>query len=261
MAIASNNSEQEVAGSGVPLYVGIAPVSVVAVNPTQAELAELGVNFKEEPNYEVSFPGQDGDVQTYNKAVFWVKHVGPDFLTRVEVLLQPKIRTSKAGDKSMWTNNRGQISWSDTDPSAKFDWYKGEGVRKAYVGEDTLLSFIKAWANVGNGDDCYLESIDNIVKGDMSELAQLVTGLADNKVRVLLGVKDEKYQQVYTKHFGRLKPKRDDLFVKELNGDYGAFNAEFNVDLVLARYTPGVITPDENNAAMGEPIAADTPTW
>ena len=260
MAIASNNSEQEVSGGGIPLYVGIAPVSVVAVNPTQAELSVLGVNFKEEPSYTVSFPGQDGEVQDYIKATFWVKHTEPDFLTRVEVLLQSKIRVSKAGDKSMWTNNRGQISWSDTDPSAKYDWYNGEGVRKAYVGEDTLLSFIKAWANVGSGDDCYLESIDDIVKGDMAELQQLVEGLSDNQVRVLLGVKDEKYQQVYTKHFGRLKPKRDDLFVKELNGDYGAFNAEFSADLLLGKYTPGVVTPDASGTTDTATVNAEA-SW
>jgi hypothetical protein len=239
MAVASNNSEQEVAG-GVQLYTGIAPVKVVAVNPTLEELSGLGINLKTEPDYVVTLSDQE-----YQKITFWVQHTSPDIMTRIEILTQPQVRTNKAGDKFMWTNNRGQISWSESDPSTKYDWYKSEGVRKAYVGEDTLLEFIKAWANVANGGDCYLETIDNIVKGDVSELKSLVSSLADNRVRVLLGVKDGKYQQVYTKHFGRLKPKRDDLFVKALNDEYGNFNAEFNPDLVLQNYSPNLIVADD----------------
>lgn len=251
MAIASNNSEQEVVG-GVQLYTGIAPVKVVAVNPTQAELEELGVNLKSDPQYTVTLSEQE-----YQKVTFWVKHESPDLMTRVEILLQDQIRTNKAGDKSMWTNNRGQISWSDTNPADKYDWYSAEGARKAYVGEDTLLEFIKAWANVSNGGDCYLETIGNIVKGDMSELKSLVSALSENRVRVLLGVKDQKYQNVYTKHFGRLKPKRDDLFVKALNDEYGSFNAEFNTDLALQRYSPNLITAD--SAAESSEVTEDAP--
>ena len=50
MAIQSNSSEIEVSG-GIPLYTGIASVSVVAVNPTLAELLKLGVKLKTEPVY------------------------------------------------------------------------------------------------------------------------------------------------------------------------------------------------------------------
>ena len=168
---------------------------------------------------------------------------------------------SKDGSKSMWTNSRGQISWSDTDPSAKYDWYHGEGVRKAYVGEDTLINFIKAWANVSNGGDCYLETIDKIVNGDVSELKQLIGALTENKVRLLMGVKDEKYQTIYTKHFGRLKPQRNDLFIKELNGDYGSFNAEYNTDLVLRRWEAAIIAPDTEDTTSTTAASTDQAPW
>ena len=99
------------------------------------------------------------------------------------------------------------------------------------------------------GDECAFETMDKIVGGDVTEIRQLLNALSDNRVRVLLGVKDEKYQQVYTKHFGRLKPFRKDLFIKELNGDYGAFKAEYNTTLELEKYVPGLIGPDP------EPVA------
>jgi len=54
MAIQSNNSEEVVSGGGITLYTGIAPVSVVAINPTMDELSELGVNLRNEPEYKVT---------------------------------------------------------------------------------------------------------------------------------------------------------------------------------------------------------------
>ena len=72
----------------------------------------------------------------------------------------------------------------------------------------------------------------------------------------MLGVKDGKYQQVYTRCFGRLKPKRDDIFVRSLNDEYGSFNAEYNSDLQLQSYSPEVVTATEETKTV-EPIAAD----
>ena len=85
----------------------------------------------------------------------------------------------------------------------------------------------------------------------MTELKSLVSALKDNQVRVLVGVKDDKYQQVYTKYFGRVKPQRDDFFIKALNDDYGSFNADFNADLTWGIHTPtsSLITPDSNGLA------------
>ena len=119
-------------------------------------------------------------------------------------------------------------------------------MRKTYSGEDTLIDFIKAWANIPNGGECSLDTIDDIFKGDVKELVQLIATLKDNKVRCLLGVKDGKYQQVYTKCFGRLKPKRNDMFARALNDDYRQFKAEYNEDLVLQRYSPDVVSSNES---------------
>ena len=85
-----------------------------------------------------------------------------------------------------------------------------------------------------------------IVKGDISELKTLTTALTGNQTRVLIGVKDDRYQQVYTKYFGRIKPQRDDFFIRALNDDYGSFNADFNADLQWGIHKPTVdlITPD-----------------
>ena len=119
---------------------------------------------------------------------------------------------------------------------------------------------------MASGDDIYLDTITKIVKGDILELKTLVTALNNNQIRVLIGVRDDRYQQIYTKYFGRIKPQRDDLFVKALNEDYGSFNADFNTDLQWGVYKPTInlITPDtndelkENEDWTSDPVTQDT---
>ena len=59
---------------------------------------------------------------------------------------------------------------------------------------------------------------------------------------------------MYTKVFGRVKPQRDDLFVKNLNDDYGTFNAEFDTTLSWGVFTPelAVVTPDADTDDVSE---------
>lgn len=78
--------------------------------------------------------------------------------------------------------------------------------------------------------------------------------LSNNEIRLLVGVKDGKYQSVYTKFFGRVKPQRDDLFVKKINDEYGAFNAEFDTTLAWGVFSPqlAVVTPDAETDTISE---------
>ena len=237
MAIQSNASTEEVVG-GIKTYSGLTNVNVIAVNPTMAELHAIDIKVKSEPNYEVTIGDED-----YTKLAFWLKNADGNF--KLEILMQNKPRVSQTG-KYQWINNVGQSTWSEEAPT--YEWWKPEGQRKAYSGEETLINFAKAWANVASGDDVSFETINEIVNGNMSEIKALIAALKDNQVRVLIGVKDDKYQQVYTKYFGRVKPQRDDFFVKALNDDYGSFNADFNNDLVWGEHKPTIdlISPDSN---------------
>jgi len=249
MAIKSNDSNVEVANGGVKLYSGLANFKVIAVNPTLAELHELGIMVKQDPNYFVDLNGTE-----YFKLCFWVKN--DDLTTRFEILMNSEERISKSG-KHQWMNNIGQSTWSDGEP--EYDWFKKEGLRKALTGEETLINFVKQWANVANGDEAYFESIAKIVKGDVAEVRALVGLLASNEVRLLIGVKDGKYQTVYTKVFGRVKPQRDDIFAKNLNDEYGAFNAEFDTTLAWGTFTPelAVVAPDADT----EEVVSEEDDW
>ena len=241
MAIKSNSSEQEVAGGGVRLYTGISAMNVVAVNPTLEELHEMGVMFQSEPKYTVDFG--DGEVQ---KVVFWLKN--EDIAVPMEILITPGPWKSKTG-KYKWLNSQGQETWAEDnadgsiDTSKLMDWFKNpESCYKVARGADTLTEFVKVWANVAPGDEVQLDTLAKIEQGDMKELEALVKALTTNSVRVLVYVRDGKYQGVYTRHFGRLTPKRDDLFLKAMNQDYGQVKGEYSIE--WGEYTPGVLTPD-----------------
>ena len=246
MAIQSNASTEEVVG-GIKTYSGLTNVKVTAVNPTMAELHAIDINVKQEPNYKVEFSGEE-----YNKIVFWLANEDGNF--KLEILMQNKPRVSQSG-KHQWMNGIGQSTWSEEAPT--YDWWKKEGERKAYTGEETLINFTKAWANVASGDEVSYDSMPAIAGGAVAEIKELVKALSTNEVRVLIGVKDDKYQQVYTKYFGRIKPQRDDLFVKSLNDEYGSFNAEFDTTLKWGEFSPvlAVVSPDSENGV------SETDTW
>ena len=233
--IKSNASTEEVVG-GIKTFSGLTNVKVMAVNPTMAELHSMEINVKQEPNYKVEFSGEE-----YNKIVFWIANADGNF--KLEILMQNKPRVSQTG-KHQWMNNIGQSTWSEDSPT--YEWWKKEGERKAYTGEETLINFTKAWANVASGDEVTFDTMSAIANGNVEEIKALISELTTNEVRVLIGVKDSKYQQVYTKYFGRVKPQRDDLFVNSLNDDYGSFNADFNADLAWGTHmsTAGLVTPD-----------------
>ena len=235
MAIQSNASTEEVVG-GLKIYSGLTNVKVIAINPTMAELHALDINVKQEPNYNVTIGEEE-----YNKIIFWLNNTDGNF--RLEILMQIKPRVSQTC-KHQWINAICQATLSEEEPT--YEWWKTEGQRKAYTGEETLINFVKAWANVASGDEVMFDTMNEIVKGNVGELQTLMGVLTTNEVRVLIGVKDDKYQQVYTKYFGRVKPQRDDLFIKSLNDEYGSFNADFNVDLIWGTHvsTATLITPD-----------------
>lgn len=242
MAIESNKSDEVVAGGGVMLYTGITGARVVAVNPTLKELHAMGVMLQKEPKYVANFG--DGDVQ---KVVFWLKR--QDVLFPLEILLNSEPWVSKNTGKTKWLNAAGQETWAMAKADGTIetaglpDWYKNpETAYQCARGVDTLIDFIKAWANVASGDNVYLDNLGAILKGDMTELRALQAALAENGVRVLVYVRDGKYQAVYNRHFGRIKPQRDDFFLKAIAEPYGDVKGDYSIE--WQEYRPSIPQPD-----------------
>lgn len=248
MAIQSNPSDQAVV-SGLKLFTGIGEFKVVAVNPSLDELHAMGVMLQSEPKYDVEINGDN-----FKKVVFWLKN--EDVTTSCEVLITPGEWVSQSGKVKCY-NRIGQDQWLEKGPDGSFDtsncpeWIKEKDTFYAIPrGMDTVTEFVKAWANVENGGEIKLDTVDKIANGDVKELRELVKSLAGNSVRALAYVRDEKYQAVYTRHFGRVNPKRNDLFIKEMNKDYGAVKGEYTIE--WQKYEPSEVQADTSVPALEE---------
>jgi hypothetical protein len=246
MAIQSNPSDQAVT-SGLKLFTGIGEFKVVAVNPTLEQLHEMNVMLQSEPKYDVEINGAD-----FKKVVFWLKN--DDVVTSCEILVTPGEWVSQTGKVKCY-NRIGQDQWLEKNADGSFDssncpdWIKEtETFYSIPRGMDTVTEFVKAWANVESGGEIKLDTVNKIANGDVKELRELIKALDNNLVRVLVYVRDGKYQAVYTRHFGRVNPKRNDLFIKEMNKDYGAVKGEYTLE--WQKYEPSEIQADASAPAL-----------
>lgn len=250
MAIQQNSSEEAVVGTGGKLYTGITEMSVLAANPTLDELHELGIMLQKEPEYSVKIGEEE-----LTKVVFWVGNA--DLKVKCEILVNRGPWVSTKTGKVKCYNRIGQDTWAKlnadgtVDQSEMNDFLKERDTFYPIPrGMDTVTEFVRAWANVASEGEIKLDTIDAISKGDVRELRQLIKVLAKNQIRVLVSVKDEKYPEVYTRHFGRVNPKRNDLFVKAINEAYGAPKGDYTIE--WQEYSPGAVAPTSDPA----PVAA-----
>ena len=214
--------------SGKKLFTGFAPIQIVAVNPnTKALAALLGIDEDKvkEPNYE----GDNG-----MRLDFWyVNH--PDFKTdlrgKFSLWVNNDTRTSQAG-KKQFIDNYTKTSWAENlaalsevqaglDPSRRMDL---KSVREAKGGEETVYSLLKAYGNISPKEKPFvLDSWNAIAKGKGNELVDFFAHFnkANMGVKVLLGIKDDKYQDVCTKVFVNVNSKITDYVTKQVTGEYG----------------------------------------
>lgn len=251
MAVAQNNSEEAVVGTGGKLYTGIAEMSVLAVNPTMEELHALGIMVQKEPEYTATIKDE-----VLTKIVFWLGNA--DAKVKCEILVNkgPWVST-KTGKVKMY-NRIGQDTWAKINPDGTVDQSEMNDFLKERDtfysiprGMDTVTEFVRAWANVAQDGEIKLDTVDAISNGNVAELRQLVKALSKNLVRVLVWVKDEKYMGVYNRHFGRVNPKRNDLFVKAMNEAFGAILGDYSIE--WKEYVPGELAP------TADPVATDAP--
>ena len=240
--------------SGKKMYTGFAPIQIVAVNPNSKALAAL-LGIDEDKVKEPNYDGENG-----MRLDFWyVNH--PDFKTdlrgKFSLWVNNDTRTSQAG-KKQFIDNFTRTSWAENlaalseaqaslDPSRRMDL---KSVREAKGGEETVYSLLKAYGNISPKEKPFvLDSWNSIAKGKGNELVDFFAHFnkANMGVKVLLGIKDEKYQDVCTKVFVNVQGKITEYVSKQITGEYGF--KSFYGSFTFKEYT-------ENNA----PDANETET-
>jgi len=215
--------------SNKKLYTGIAPIKIVAVNPTReqiAEMYEVDVEKVKEPNYFT---------EDSTRIDFWYRNhdsITTPLLGKFALFVSNQVRTSQSG-KTQYIDNHSKVCWADSlgDLSerngklADYNKLKLEKVREALRGEEDLYSLLKAYGNVDiNNSPFMLDDIKNIIKGNVNELREFFNHFnkKEGGIKVLMGVKDGQYQDVWNSMFLTVNGKLSDYMRNKItDSNYG----------------------------------------
>lgn len=240
MAIAKGFESKEV--QEFKRYIGVAPMFIKAVNPSKAKHEELfNTTLDENPNYLGTVTDSDGN--EYKNARIQVvfqpdtEKIGFEMpLITMALFIQNRPRVGASSGKIQVIDKYGRTAWAtEAEVASKAIPMYSNGpadldkdYRPAYVGEEELMEFVKTylcipspttWDNnlrkmVPNTRvkpeecECRFDNLENIFKGDFSEIESALGFQPTNKVKVLLGVRTDAesgklFQAVYTKKFLR----------------------------------------------------------
>lgn len=203
MGFNPNSSEKQVVQEG-KLYTGLANMKVVAINPNKMQLEALGYKPQAEPVYASV---EDGVKKL--RLDLYLAHKEHSMRTKLAFFLENRTRTNQEGTKAEWINNFGRTAWgTPTEAPTGLKWFDASTARAAKVGEADLHNFLINWLNINPNDEAKLDKFEALFANDYSELRNLLAGATENEVRVLLTVRDGKYQSVYGRYFDRATNKR-----------------------------------------------------
>ena len=267
--------------------VGFAEVEVVAVNPTLADLEELGVEYQQEPEYLRE--SRDGNPTI--RIDFWLKLLNDgDRLKNVSFFLEDAERSNRDETKLQYISSSGTCSWAD-DPNNLPDWFTKRDYRVAKVGEEQFYYFLRTWLSkldFRDPDTTIEIDFKKLIKGNLRDLIEQIGGAYCNPFLVLSTIKTvekedgtiAEYEQIYNrdflpayamKHFrlvdyddpqiltnleGKSKLKAHEKFALQIHGEYGCKDyfklkelADYNSeDNVITSNNP--LLEEESDSAM-----------
>ena len=248
MGFNSNASDTKVFKE-IKLYTGLNNLKVVSINPTKEKLEEMGYKPQNDPVYLT----KDEDVNKV-RLDFHLHGKGADgekIMTKVAFFLEDQYRVNRDGDKSEWINDFGRTAWSMQgkieEPPTELTWFKSETARRSHVGEADLHLFLVNWLNIGPEDEAKMDNFLAIFKEDYAELNSILAGNIDNEVRVLLTVRDSKYQSVYNRYFDRASNKRTnywDSHIKNNAANGYALKEDYQNSFAFQEWTEPTTAPD-----------------
>lgn len=215
-------------------YVGVAPVKILAINPTLAESEKLlGYALKEEPTYKTTEIVDGKSVNKYRVDIYLAtvpeKCNGIKQRGRVSFFLSNKARYNTNGDKIQVMDKYGRTAWVTTEEfkSKTIPTYSNgpanidKDYRELYTGEENLTAFIRAYLALpsttifNKNTNTYtqredltpcegtltVEEFKKIISGDIKVLRDVFAVMPNNTVKVLFGLKDDTYITVFPEKF------------------------------------------------------------
>ena len=261
MAFNANDSNTAVVKEG-KLYTGLKNMKVIAINPTQEEMVKIGYNPKNPPVYLTDGEAEEGKAPSKKLRLdFFLEgdiEGGATVRTKIAFFLENKHRVNQAGTKGEWINDAARSAWGGVDAAPDgFQWFDAATARKAYIGEVDVHLFLVNWLNIQPGDEAKLDNFAALFTGDYSELRQILAANSGNEVKVLLTVRDGRYQSAYTRYFDRATNKRTTYWenhLKKQAEDGYPLKEDFSHSLTFQEWTePSVMIDagDGNTEAGG----------
>ncbi len=206
MSFNANSSDEVVIREG-KLFTGLRNMKVVAINPTKAQLEDMGYRPQADPVYLST----DEGIKKV-RLDFYLQGASDDetpIRTKIAFFLEDKHRVNQAGTRAEWINDYGRTAWGTPEaPPDGLQWFDTKTARPCKGGEGDLHTFLINWLNISLNDEAKLDNFNKLFEGNYSELMSLLGSYPDNEIRVLLTVRDKKYQSVYNRYFDRATNKR-----------------------------------------------------
>lgn len=245
------------------LYTGIVPVTIVAVNPTRKQIAELYEIDEEkvkEPNYFT---------ETSTRLDFWYRNhssVNTPLLGKFVLFISNQVRSSQSGkiqyiddhSRTCWADNISDLAEANTR-LADYGKLNLKNVREAMRGEDDLYTLMKAYGNIDISKNPFmLDDFGQLVKNNTTELRDFFTHFnkLDGGVKVLMGVKDGQYQDVWNSLFLSINAKISDYVKGKINHPSYGYQNYIGSSLNFSEYIPG----DEPHSSNSNQIEWDDTT-
>ena len=278
--------------TAVKRYVGVAPVKVLAVNPTKAELEKIyNTTLEKDPEYlgsrdvngkNIPFIRVDFIVSTNPE-----KSNGIEMTTKASYFVRKQFMMSRDETKVKVIDCYGRTAWVTKEEFSKKlvpTYANGparidNNYRMLYQGEEELLNFVKNFLGINDVDE-YVDGvwrmrsnpedykagfneIENWFKGDVSEIRSAVGLMPENYIKLLFGVRTtddgKEYQDVFIRATQKFNSRKNTVIEKSLKEaqDAGAYaNTVFEVcDLKEYVVAPTNITntlADDDDLPFGD---------
>lgn len=235
------NAKQSTASESKQLYTGVTLMSVLGCNPSKKALAKM--YGKEES--EIKDVVYVGDKST--RLDFYLKKEEPSIITKMSIFVSNNERIAQSG-KRQFINTRGQSAWAmsldDIKNNSRMQWFDTSTARVAKEGEVQLFDFLCTLFNIAVGDpttNLELAKWGELVKGNPVEINELIqffkTDRQMNEINVLLGVKDGKYQDVFTGAFAKASAKTFLSLMQNASSATGGFKSYYGDTALFQEFT------------------------
>jgi hypothetical protein len=254
------NAEQKQA-TEKSLYTGVAEMNVDIINPTSAQIAQIYKSEPKETNYIVEYNGQKS-----TKIDIYLSKDTPSIRTKMTMFISDRERVAASG-KRQFINNRGQSCWGmsieEIRDNDRMKWFDCTTARVAKEGEVDLYNFLIKLFNIDTQSATTNLTLNYpmLLTGNASELNQYVEWFKinrkQNSIKVLLGVKDGKYQDVFVKEFMPCNSNDSTRLLAAAKNELSPFKSYWGNSHQLQPFNPEAIISAASPAIAAAPVAAN----